>query len=271
MAWPLRFILLALLFAIAGCVQFTPQFLMGSNYEKAELLWQQGLILEARETALMVGKKEPEYKEARALLSRIKPLSLEVAREHMELGEDYDKAGITLKAIKEYRLSLRYNPANTFVKGKLRRLVEGAAADVNRENVEKKRRKAKKRKKKIEESDPEVSANIHYMRGKIYLDSLAYTEAIVEFEAVTALMPGFLDARILLGRAIKGRDYQVDRHFKKGISYFQKEEMELAVEEWSIVLRLNPSHQEAKEYKGRAEQIIERIKKIKERQDKEVK
>ncbi len=278
MVWHLRLILVALLLTAAGCVQFTPQFLMGSNHKRAELLWRQGLIIEAREAALMVKRKEPGYKEARLLLAKIKPLSLELAREHMELGEDYYKAGIPLKALSEFRLSLRYNPNNALVKGKLRRLVEGVPVTVKREKKakagKKVRRRAKKRKRKAVEADeigPEVGANIHYMRGKIYLESMAYPKAIVEFKAARKLIPGFLDTGELLKRSVKGLDRQIDRHFNKGISYFQKEEMERAVEEWSIVLRLDPFHKDAQEYKGRAERIIVRIKKIKERQDKKVK
>ncbi len=270
MVWPLRIVALGLLLFSAGCMQFTPQFLMGSNYQRAELLWEQGLILEARDAALSVGTEEKAYKEARALLVKIKALSLEVAREHMELGEDYEKAGILPKAIKEYRTSLLFNPANALVKRRLKWLEDGVVGPVS---AEQKRRKAKKRKKQkeIEEADPEVSANIHYMRGKIYLESMAYLKAIIEFDTVDELMPGFLDTEALLERAIKGRELQVDRHFKKGISYFQKEEMELAVEEWNSVLRLKPSHKDAQEYKGRAEQIIEQIKSIKERQDRQLK
>ena len=283
MAWRLRAAVVTLLLFSVGCVQFTPPFLMGTKYERAELLWSQGLILEANEVALMVGEKDPEYEKSRKLLEKIKVLTLEVAKEHMELGEDYEKAGIAPKAIKEYRTSLKFNPENLLVKGKLKRLEEGVGVvgpvttleemrKAKKRIMKAKKKRINKRRKeleKIEQIDPEVSANIHYMRGKIYLESMAYSEAIIEFKAVNEQLPVFLDTKVLLERAVKGLELQVDRHFNKGISYFQKEEMELAVEEWSSVLRLNPEHEDAKEYKKRAEQIIERIKSIKERQDKQ--
>ncbi len=281
MAWHLRVTVVTLLLFIAGCVQYTPQFLMGSKYERAELLWRQGFIMEAREAALLIGEQEPGHKKASKLLKKVRTLSLEVSREHMELGEDYEKAGIVPKAIMEYRTSLKFNPANLLVKGKLNRLEEGVVEPITTveemRKVKKKIKKAKKKREKerrkeiakIKKIDPEVGANIHYMRGKIYLESMAYTEAINEFNTVNDLLPVFLDTKGLLERAVKGREHQVDRHFKKGISYFQKEEMELAVEEWDSVLRLDPTHPNAKEYKKRAEQIIERIKIIKERQDKQ--
>jgi len=273
MAWHLRIVTAGLLLLCAGCVQFSPQFLLGSSFDRALLLWEQGLIIEAREAALMVGPDEPVYKEARVLLVKIKSLSLEVAREHKELGEDYEKAGIESRAIKEYRRSLLFNPSNTVVARKLKWLEEGGTAvEVGAQKLSKPKKKSKKKtKKKRGAVAPEVNANTHYMRGKVYLESTAYPEAIEEFNAAREFVPDFLDTAALLERAEKRLELQIDRHFKKGISYFQKEEMELAVEEWDSVLRLKPSHKDALEYKGRAELIMERIKSIKERQDRQVK
>ncbi|MBE9528198.1 MAG: hypothetical protein IME99_03045 [Proteobacteria bacterium] len=274
MAWHLRIVTVGLLLFCAGCVQFSPQFLLGSSFDRALLLWEQGLILEAREAALMVGPDDPVYSKARVLLVKIKSLSREVAREHKELGEDYEKAGIESMAIKEYRRSLLFNPSNTVVARKLKWLEEGGTAveaEAQKRSKPKKKSKKKKVKSKAAETDLEATANTHYMRGKVYLESTAYPEAIEEFNTAREFVPDFLDTAALLERAEKRLELQIDRHFKKGISYFQKEEMELAVEEWNSVLRLKPSHKDALEYRGRAELIMERIKSIKERQDRQVK
>jgi tetratricopeptide (TPR) repeat protein len=172
-------------------------------------------------------------------------------------------------AIKEYRASLLFNPSNALVARKLKRLEEGGTAlEVGAWKLSKPRKKSKRVKGK---TDLKASANTHYMRGKVYLESTAYPEAIEEFNTAREFVPDFLDTATLLERTEKRLELQIDRHFKKGISYFQKEEMKLAVEEWDSVLRLRPSHKDAEEYKGRAELIMERVKSIKERQGRQEK
>jgi len=70
----------------------------------------------------------------------------------------------------------------------------------------------------------------------------------------------------LLARAKKERDKAVDIRFRKGIAYFQSEEMEMAIKEWEAVLELDPSNKVAADYKYRAEVIMERLKRIREKQ-----
>lgn len=268
---PLMFVLL-----MAGCVQFTPEYVKGTDLERARLLYENGHLIEARELAMRIPKDDMLYRPAQRLIDDVNSISREVAREHMELGEDYERAGIIPAAIREYKISLKYNPNNLLVHRKLAFLAGGgspeAASPGPRPAVEKKpadtaaKKSAKSVKKEVPRTSPEEFASEHYMRGKVYLESKAFHLAIKEFNSVLDVLPSFMDTETLLEEAVKGKDRMVDFHFKRGINFFQQEEISLAIREWDIVLALEPENKDAEDYKKRAETILERLQKIKERQ-----
>lgn len=258
-----RLALIAALVSLAGCVQLSPRYLKGSAYEKAFILYEEGSILEARLKAEEVEKNAPTYKLARRLITEINDVSKQVARRHMELGEDYERAGIISMAISEYKTSLKFNPSNPLLARRITILLENAKED-ERERKEPPRRTEPQR--SPEKEDIEALANTHYLKGKVYLDAKSYQKAIEEFNAALKLVPAYADAKELLNRAKGERDREVDYHLKKGIGYFQREDMNLAIEEWDLVLELDPLNRKAAEYKERAETILDRLKDIKERQ-----
>ncbi|MBI1912411.1 MAG: hypothetical protein HYS21_10465 [Deltaproteobacteria bacterium] len=239
---------------LTGCVQISPRYLKGSEYDKAVLLYQNGMFLEAKAKAEAIPPTDAGYKNAKKLIAEINSMSLQIARRHMELGDDYERAGIYQKAVAEYSTSLKYNPSNTLLNSKISALNNAMKEGVK---IETEKPKAK---------DPEYNANLHYMKGKMYLDSKAYGKAVDQFNAVLKYTPSYMNTKELLARARKERDKAVDRHLKNGIAYFQAEEMELAIKEWDSVLELDPGHKTAADYKSRAEVILERLKRIREKQ-----
>lgn len=252
------------LFAVCGCVQLSPRYLNGPEYERALVLYENGLIIEARDKAEAIGKDDPDYTSSRKLIADINSLTPILAKEHAELGRMYEKAGVFPSAIKAYELSLKFNPVNSPVHKRLQLLYE-AARDSEKAEALRSTYRSDARPKKQEKFDPEALADAHYSQGKAYLESGEYSNAIDELNAAVKLLPGYLDAKALLGRAILEKERAIDQHFKKGIRYFQEEEMELAVKEWDAVLELDPDNEKAAEYKARAAAIIERIKSIKEK------
>lgn len=253
---------------MAGCVQLTPRYMRASAYEQARILYEKGLLNEARSKALDVPSRSPDFKSARNLVGEINAVSVQISRRHMALADDYEKAGIYSKAIEEYETALRLNPANTFIKSRIAMLrdsmKEGRKAEV--EKPEPRAKKADKDKEKDrEKEDPEVEANNHYIQGKLYLEANSYARAIEEFSSVLKYVPAYMNTKELLAKSIKERDMAVERHLKKGIGFFQKEEMEKAIREWDLVLELDPVNKDALDYRYRAEMILERLKKIREK------
>jgi len=248
---------LALLFFVSGCVQLTPRYLQAGNYDKAVMLYESGQLEQARVKANAEPARSPDFKAARRLVGEINAVMVQLSRRHMALAGDYEKAAIYSKAIEEYEMAFELNPANTIVKSRIA-MIRNAVREGRKLDGEKTEPVAKK----TEKEDPEVEANNHYIRGKLYLESNSYAVAIQEFSAVLKYVPAYMNTKDLLALAIKERDKAVDRHLKKGIGFFQKEEMEKAIREWDAVLELDPVNKDALDYRYRAEMILERLQKI---------
>lgn len=245
---------------LAGCAQMQPGYMLSSDFERAMSYYESGRLSEAREKAKSVPREAPDYKAARKLIEDINTISMQLARRHMDMGEDFEKAGIYTRALFEYRQSLKYNPSNILALKRVEVITDALRSGEKPVQLE------KKQSKKNSREEPEDIANTHYLKGKIYLDSKAYAKAIEEFSAVLKILPAYMNTKDLLSRAKKERDKAVDIRFRKGIAYFQSEEMEMAIKEWEAVLELDPSNKVAADYKYRAEVIMERLKRIREKQ-----
>ena len=209
--------LIIILIISYGCTQLTPNYLTASAYEKSLILYNEGRIAEVREKLAGVKKGEPDYKAAQELLLKMDILSPRLSEKHRELAEEYEKAGLSSLAANEYRLALKFDPTNQSTRKKpTEERNEKETKTVNREAIAKK----------------------HYEKGVAFLESKQFAKAIDEFTIVMKLIPSYSDTEKLLASARKERDEIVGAHLKKGIYYFQKEELELAIKEWDIVLEL---------------------------------
>lgn len=246
----------ALLFA--GCADMNPAYWSGTELDRATAYYQNGRILDALSKAKSIPRSDKDYRAARKLIEDINSISMQLSRRHMDIGEDFERAGIYPGALKEYKKSLKYNSANILARKKVETISEAMRSGEKYDR--------NKLAKKAAREEPEDLANTHYLKGKIYLDSRAYAKAIEEFTAALKILPAYMNTEELLARAKKERDKAVDAHLRKGIAYFQSEEMEMAIKEWEAVLELDPSNKVAADYKDRAEVIMERLKKIREKQ-----
>ncbi len=265
-----KYLIIAALVALTGCAQLTPDYLRvelsrewvkGSAYERAELLYRAGYLLEARRLAELVSRDDPDYKDAQKLKGDISSVLENISIRHTELGEDYENAGINAAAMREYEEAVRLNPSNHTAVARTREL---------RAYIEEGRRPEPASTAKTQKSDviddPSFTADMHYNKGRIYLSSGAYNKAIDEFNTVLKYVPGHVEAKRLLQRAKAERDLSISIHLKKGISYFEAEQMELAIKEWDIVLELDPDNKTAADYRSRADAILKQLKKIREKQ-----
>jgi len=276
MALRFRLLIIAALVALTGCVQLTPDYLKveltrdyfkGSAYTRADLLYKSGYLVEARQLAETISKDDPDYKAAQKLKTDISSVLEDISIRHTELGEDYENAEIYPAALREYGEALKLNPSNHTAKARIKELrayldegkrpappAQPAAAT------------AKKSDRGDDNDDPSFIANMHFNKGRIYLSSGTYNKAIDEFNLVLKYVPGHADAKRLLERAKAERDNSISAHLKKGIGYFEAEQMELAIKEWDFVLELDPDNKTAADYRSRADAIIKQLKKIREKQ-----
>lgn len=242
-----------------GCTQLTPRYLTASAYEKSLILYNEGSLVEAREKLAGIKKGEFDYKEAQELLLRIDRSALKFAERHRELGEEYERVSLYSVAAKEYRIALKFDPANQILQKRLKAAEEGKSSLQQEKEPPKESSKGKKT------LSPDILAEEHYITGVTLLESKQYAKAIDAFETVLKLVPSYRDTEKLLALSKKERDEIVETHLKNGIAYFQKEELELATKEWDIVLELDSLNKTAIDYKARAEAIMEKMKDIRER------
>ncbi len=245
-----------------------PDYLLGTDYRQAEILYERGAIPQARDKAGDVGADDPDYARAQKLLKDIDALSLVLSREHMELAEAYEKAGILQKALHEYNIALSINPENKWARKKLLLLGTISSDESSSEpaaGLEEMRKKIQKA--RTTEVGPEEKAARHYVKGKLYFVSGKYNKAIKHFKIALEAVPDYKDAEVFLELVRNERKSFIDFHLKKGVTLFQKEELELAIKEWNTVIAVDPKNTEAAEYKKRAEAIEVKVKKIQDTQD----
>lgn len=238
-----------ILLLLTGCVKFTPQYLSGSAYDKSLILFNEGMMAEAKEIAFSVKKGEPEYKAVRDLLLQIDRLAPKFAERHAALGEEYERVGLYSLAAKEYNTALEFDPDNRIISKKLE-AVEQIQSSIQTEE--------------LTTANQDALASVHYKKGIAFLNSKQFAKARDEFALVMKLLPRYRDTEKLLTVATKELNETINIHLKNGIDYFQKEELELAIKEWKIVLELDPYNKTAADYKARAEAILEKMKDIQE-------
>lgn len=260
-----RIFLIAVAVLASGCMHMSSRYMKGSEYDRALMMYESGRLVDAREKARSIPKDDPNYRAARKLLEDISSISMQLSRRHLEMAEDYERAGIPSRAIAEYGEALRFNPSSILARQRIDVLSDAMRSGEAPEPPEKKTQ-APPPPKKSWKDDPEDLANLHYLKGKVYLESRAYARAIEEFTLAVRIVPSYMNAKELLERSKTERDKAVDKHLKKGIAHFQSEEMELAIKEWDMVLELDPSNRVAADYKNRAEVIMERLQRIRENQ-----
>lgn len=230
--------------AMTGCVRLQPAYLIGSDIKKAWMLYDNGMIIEARQRAADVPRDSVDYPAAKRLIGEIDELASEISLKFADIGLSYEKAGLHRSALTQYELALQYNPANQIAKKKTAMLVE---------------------KIRLAESSGGFDPAEHYDKGRAALTKGAYLKAVEELELVARYAPDYKDARELLVKASKEKKEAFERHLKRGIGYFEAEEMELAIKEWDRALELEPGNRNALDYRVRAVEVLKRLKKIREK------
>lgn len=264
-------LIISLLLLQAGCAQTSIKYLVASDYDRAVILFDNGMLSEARQKAQAIPKDDPSYAASAKLLSDINDLSLQVSRRHLALAEDYEKAGAYKAAVSEYNTVLSYNPSIQYARERAAILTEaikeGRRLDLDQSRAASLVQKKKNRRDERDDKEyAEASAGAHYSKGMAYLDTKAYAKAMEELTLALKYSPNYRDARQLFNNAVKERDMAAQEHIKKGITFFQAEELDLAIREWDYALEIDPDNEVAADYRRRAEVILERLKNIRERQ-----
>ncbi len=243
-----RNILITLLLIIStGCVQLTPDYIRGSSYERALMLYKEGSLPEAKRMAEGIEKGAPDYTSAQQLLSDLSTLMAKVADTHIRLGNEYEKAGIYAMAAREYATALDFRPDDKRLAERLRVVEEGRLYKASNKVTDKPKKGAgwratgiKKAVKKSKSTTKIVSE--HYKKGTVFLESGMFSEAIEEFNLVVDISPSYKDAAELLAAAYYGR----------GLLHLESKEYIKSIDDFTALLELRSPFRDTQKLLSRA-------------------
>ena len=99
------------------------------------------------------------------------------------------------------------------------------------------------------------AAKSEYLTGQ-------YLEALEKFNQVLLKDADNADALELREQCQNRLNEQVEDHYTRGIQFYTEEKYRQAIDEWNLVLQINPYHSGALEYRKRAEERIEALGKL---------
>lgn len=124
---------------------------------------------------------------------------------HFTMGETLSYAGLSARAIEEYKLTLVYDPKSVHVR--LRLAAEYVRMGMITEAVE-------QSETAVEMAPGNVDA--HMMLGGLYSGMKMYETAIEQFQAILKAEPGHPEAAVYLGALMAEQ-----RHYSQAVEYFQ--------------------------------------------------
>lgn len=115
------------------------------------------------------------------------------------------------------------------------------------------------------EGAQETTARINGIRGLLSLESEAFKRSLdrlgeFHYGRVPQMPRRVLESLPFMSERERG--IASEEHLKKGIGYFQSEDLEGAIKMWEAAIELDPGNKTAAEYKKRAETVLRRLNEI---------
>jgi len=96
-----------------------------------------------------------------------------------------------------------------------------------------------------------------YQKGIKLLKQNKHLEALALFESTSK---NYKDTSQVIANLKKSIKTLAEQHYKKGVVYYVKEEIEKAISEWEATIKLIPLHKEANENLRRARSLLDKLK-----------
>jgi tetratricopeptide (TPR) repeat protein len=176
----------------------------------------------------------PKHEEANNLLLRINQINNRRVDDHIRRGLSYLEAQDWKNAVEEFDRALSIDPQNRM-------------AD-------------QKRQEALSQSNIQQlfeQAQVQYNRNQLL-------KAIELYRTILERDPSNATAQARLNECQRQLDVQVDRFFKRGLNLFIADDYEGAIKELDRALSINPMHKQSLEYKQKAQQSLEALKRLRE-------
>ena len=249
--------------------------------EEARALEKRKKYYDATNKYLAVLKLDKANNVARARITDLRPQIVRFVNRTFNTGMDYYRHKNYKKAETVFRRILAIDPKHKAAKQNLAKLLDEKKNQVNHllseasnAVVKNDFSKASKYYSQAEELDPgnkDIETgrkNIATKRQVLQLMKKArkkfkahkYLQAINDYESVLSIDSQNKVARTELSRTKKALNDAIERHFNYGIQLYTQDKYEKAIKVMDDVLRIQPNHKGAMEYK---KQAIERLKALK--------
>jgi tetratricopeptide (TPR) repeat protein len=176
----------------------------------------------------------PRHEETNNFLQRLKQVSDRRAEDYVQRGLAYFEAKDWNNAVDEFDRALSFDPKNRIAEQKK----QEALAQSNIQQLL-------------------AQAQAQYNRAQ-YLKAIEFYNTILERE------PNNATARARLNECQKQLDQQVDRYFKVGLNLFINDDYDGAIKELNKALAINPRHKQSLDYKEKAQQSLEALRRLRE-------
>ncbi len=207
---------------------------VNEKLQAANRAFERGDYALAGEIGRQILELVPRHEETNNLLQRLKQINDRRAEDYVQRGLAYFEAKDWNNAVDEFDRALGFDPKN--------RLAE------------------QKRQEALSQSNIQqllAQAQAQYNRGQ-YLKAIEFYNTILERE------PNNATARTRLNECQKELDQQVDRYFKIGLNLFINDDYDGAIKELNKALAINPRHKQSLDYKQKAQQSLEALKRLRE-------
>jgi len=207
---------------------------VNEKLQTANRAFERGDYAQATEIGRQILELVPRHEETNNLLQRINQINSRRAEDYVQRGTAYFEAGDWNNAVDEFDKALGFDPKNRVAEQKKQEAL-------NQSNMQ--------------QLLAQAQAQFNRMQ---YLKAIEFYNTILERD------PNNATARARLNDCRKELDRQVDRHFRVGLNLFINDDYEGAIKELNKALAINPRHKQSLDYKQKALQSLEALKRLRE-------
>ncbi|HEX9615412.1 MAG TPA: tetratricopeptide repeat protein [Bacteroidota bacterium] len=251
--------------------------------EKARTHFNNKHYVDASKHYARLLEMDPDYDEARSRMKEIQILMHSYFVQLIVAGDSLRDRRETERARRSYQQALDLDPGNDSIttriaglkdlaQDNLRTMLARARTYLERNQLD----EAEREFERVLGNEPRNSrarqglASVRTKRtqailekGKQRFNEENYMEALGVFLQVLDREPNHREANDLLDRSRQYLKPQVETHFRTGLQSYTKGDYQAAIDEWDKGLLIDPNHQGTVEYRKRAEEKLEALKRLK--------
>jgi tetratricopeptide (TPR) repeat protein len=176
----------------------------------------------------------PRHEEANNLLQRIEQVNRRRVDDYIRRGNEYFDAKDWNRAAEEYDKALALDPKNKIAQQKRR----DALSQIDLQQL--------------------------FEQAQAYYKQNQFAKAIELYNRILERDPSHSAAHAKLEESQRQLNFQVEKYFNRGMTYYTAEDYESAIREWQKALNINPNHKLSLEYTQQAQQRLDALKQLRE-------